>query len=129
MYDSNGYYAGHCVVFPLKRSVFQQVRDRKMVEGEIKELDLINYRTEQIPIFYVYSMYADCNENNHYMFNPLLNFLRNCKDYLLCGLAARPDGVLLLEEFGLQKIWEETGYQSEFDSNFIPVFMEGRLNT
>jgi DNA-binding XRE family transcriptional regulator len=128
MYDNTGYYAGHCVVFPVRNSVYEQLRDRKMNEDEIDETDFINYRTESIPVFYAWSIYADCNENIHFMMNSLLSFLKDRKNYIYSSLIVRPDALELMLSFGLKKVWEDKEYDSEHGKEFKPVFVEGILS-
>lgn len=125
LYDQASYYAGHCIVFPIKRHAYEKLRNRKMLEGELKVSDLANYKTEEDPVFYAYSIYGDCNENIHYMLNSLFVFLKERPKHTLAGLAARPDGGRLFEDLGMQKLWTDSSDHSE--NEFVPVFMEGKI--
>lgn len=127
LYDQAGYYAGHCVVFPIKRDAYEQLRSRKKLEGELNVNDLVNYKTADQPILYGYSIYGDCNENMHYMLNPLFAFLKENPTLWLAGLASRPDGVRLFEDLGLRKVWVDPPQYSDNDYEFCPVFMEGNI--
>lgn len=102
MYDNAGYYAGHCVVFPLRNSVYAQLRERVIVEGELKETDFVNFRSVELPVFYSYSIYADCNENIHYIMNSLVSFLEDHTIHIFSSLIVRPDAVHLMLSFGLK---------------------------
>lgn len=125
LYDQAGYYAGHCVVLPIKRHAYEKLRGRKMPEGELRATDLANFKTEEQPIFYGYSIYGDCNENMHYMLNPLLVFLKKHSKHTIASLVARPDGEKLLEDLGMKVLWTDTSNRSI--NEFLPVFMEGKL--
>jgi transcriptional regulator with XRE-family HTH domain len=128
-FDNTGHYAGHSIVFPLRYSIYEKLHAGKMTEGELKVEDLVNFRTEEVPVFYAYSIYADSNDNFHYIFNAVLRFLRSYKNYIFSGLVVRPDAISIMLELGLKKVWEDESYYSEFGKDFKPVFMEGQIRT
>jgi transcriptional regulator with XRE-family HTH domain len=127
MYDNAGYYAGHIVVFPIKHSSYLKLREQKMVEGELDVTDLTNYKNEDIPIFYAYSGYADCNENIHYILNSLISFASSQKTHISCGLVVRPDAVKVLSDFGMEVLWRDEDHPVKKMGDFIPTFMEGKI--
>lgn len=128
LFDSTGFYAGHCVTFPLRHSAYEALKNRKLVEGELKATDLVNFSTEEVPVFYGYSVYADCNENIHYMMNPFFGFLKEHKNHIIAGLAVRPDGVKMFEDFGLKEVWTDEVNDQENGEEYIPTFLEGNLS-
>lgn len=130
MYDAAGYYAGHRVVFPISDATFQKLRNREMVEGELREKDLQNYKTSAKPVFYAYSTYADSNENSYYMVGSFLRFIKSLGniDYIYAVLAVRYDSIKVLEDMGLKKVWEDKAEQERLGLVSPPTFFEGKLH-
>ena len=130
MRDTAGFYAGHCSVFPIEYSFYERLKNKDLVEGDINFSDLVNYSSVEMPVFYIYSVYADSNDNFYYIVAALLNFFNKNKDfnYLFCGLIVRSDGIKLMTEMGLKKVWEDYQEQKENDLEAPPTFIEGKLN-
>lgn len=130
LYDTAGFYAGHHVVFPVSETTFLKLRNREMVEGELRETHLINYKAGTPPIFYGYSVYADCNENFYYLLAKTIQFMRQlqAEDYLYGGLLVRPDALQLVKQIGLKIVWEDKEEQSKLKMLAPPTFLEGKFN-
>lgn len=130
LYDTAGFYAGHRVVFPVSLATFQKLKNREMVEGELRQTQLVNYKTSEPAVFYGYSSYADCNENVYYLVASLIRFIKKqCPDnYIYGGLVVRYDILDLLPKLGPKKIWEDREEQKKFGMISPPTFFEGQFN-
>lgn len=130
MYDMAGFYAGHHVVFPIGLDTLQKLRNREMIEGELRETQLVNYKTTKPITLYGYSFYADCNENFFYVLAKGVRFLKGLApdDYVYGALLVRPDALKLAEQMGLRKIWEDKEEQSKLGMRTPPASVEGKFN-
>jgi len=126
IFDDAGYYAGHSVFFPLKFDIYQKLRNREMVEGDISLNDLVDIKNTKMPVFHNYDMAADCNENIYYIFGSAIRYIRDHapKDYLYSSLAVRPDTLELNIKLGFKLIWEDTEEQKKLGMNFPPRWYE-----
>jgi hypothetical protein len=130
LYDTAGFYAGHHVVFPLSIATFQRLKNREIVEGDLRDTDLKNFKTVKPPVLYAYSVYADCNENFYYLLAVFIRFMRelNEENYIYGGLMVRHDAAEIVEQIGLKKIWEDQKEQKELGMLSPPTFLEGKFN-
>jgi transcriptional regulator with XRE-family HTH domain len=129
--DSSGYYAGHSVFFPISMETYQQIKDKKIKEGQITGADLINYTTSSKPVFYAYSLSADCNENYFYMFATLLRFFKSIakEKYLFAVLTIRNLGQSdFLNKMGLHKVWEDVEEMQQLNMQVPPTLHEGTFS-
>lgn len=74
LFDSSGYYAGHIGIFPISQSCYAKIRDRLSNKEYSSELDFIDYKKEETPVFYAYALRTDCNENLFYIAGAVLKF-------------------------------------------------------
>ncbi len=107
--DESGFYSGHTLFFPINEQAFDNLKTKKIKESELTLKDLVNYKSQDRIILYGFDLSADCNDNIFYIFNQLLRFFRDLpnQNYLFCATALRYDTVKLVDEMGLEVIWEE----------------------
>lgn len=128
LFDSAGFYSGHSVFFSLKEDVYQNLRNRIISEEDLTAKDFIDYRTVDIPVIYVYDVYADCNENLFYLSSGLKSFFNKFnKSYIYATFTSRKDAFDMNEKMGNKLIWEDIEKQKEMNSDFAPRFYE-RIN-
>ncbi|QNM85721.1 helix-turn-helix transcriptional regulator [Polaribacter pectinis] len=126
---SAGFYAGHCIVLPLKKSTYLKLKSREISNKDLRPVDLIDYKTEEIPIFYRYDITGDCNETIFYIMGKFFRFFRDLnKKYLMCGYTDRDDNYNLNKEIGLEVVWEDKELQKKLNLDFPPRFFEGNFN-
>lgn len=107
--DESGFYSGHTLFFPINEQAFENLKTKKIKESELTLKDLANYKSQDRIILYGFDLSADCNDNIFYIFNQLLRFFRDLpnQNYLFCATALRYDTVKLVDDMGLEVIWEE----------------------
>lgn len=129
IFDNSGYYSGHCVCFPLNRSYYDKIRDRSLKEENLSERNFINYNNENTPVFYIYDINTDCNENLFYIAGALLNFFKNLnnKNYLYANYTSRYDSYEINKLLGTSLVWEDKVLQNELKSKAPPRLYEGNF--
>ena len=124
--DDSGYYAGHCLIFPIKESTYLKLRNKTLKKKEIRKSDLVNSNEGERAIFFNYDITADCNDNIFYIIATLLRFFRDYKgEYLFCAYTERIDTLKLASEFGMKVVWEDIERQKELGLEVPPRFTEG----
>ncbi len=129
IFDNSGYYSGHSVYFPLSLKSYHKIRNRTLKEEEITELDFVNYKNEEQPVFYAYDMNADCNENTYYLFGKILRFFKEIpnKNYLYASYTSREDTYKVNEQVGTKLVWEDKETQKQINSIAPPRLYEGNF--
>ena len=129
LFDSSGYYAGHMVFFPISPTCYCKIRDRTVKEEDLSELDFIDYKKEDNPVFYAYDICTDCNENMFYVAGSVLRFfseLKN-KNYVYASYTSRDDTYELNDHLGITIVWEDKIKQKELKSKAPPRLYEGNF--
>lgn len=127
--DDAGYYSGHCIIFPLKKETYDKIKNKEIAEEQICETDLINYKTQELYVFYNYDITADNNSHFYYLVNSTLKFFRSLsnKNYVFGGIATRYDSFELNEQLGIQIVWSEDPKLDKANIEIYPRFYEGTL--
>lgn len=126
IFDKSGYYSGHCIFFPLSMHTYNKIRDRTLKEEELSTADLINYKEESNPVFYLYDLTADCNANVFHITGILMKFFKSYKgNYLYASLTSRYDSYKLNEQIGTTIVWEDKDLQKKINSKAPPRLYEG----
>ncbi len=130
LFDTSGYYAGHCVVFPIKKEIYEKIRNKEMSERELNSSCFTTVKPNEETIFYCYNITADCNENIFYVLCPVLKYFQEYGSgaYKFASYALRKDGFELVEQLGLKLIWEEEKKEIFRGLEFLPRFYEGNFN-
>ena len=125
--DQSGNYSGHSVYFPLSMETYSQIRDRIIQESDLTPKDLINYESQDIPVFYCHSITADSNENFFYIIGAILKFYRDVapKDYLYALLTSRYDSRNMSEQLHIKTVWEDTITKDKYKLIGTPRLVEG----
>jgi len=127
--DQAGYYAGHCVFFPISLLTYNLLKNKELDESKLSAADLVHYARHDHPVMYAYSIYADCNENLYFMMAAALRFLKkhHLDDGIIGGLAKRKDGLDTIIGMGFKTIWKEDIPGVESESLGTLSFMEGKI--
>jgi transcriptional regulator with XRE-family HTH domain len=124
--DDSGYYAGHSLILPIKKSVYEDLKRRKIRKEDLRFEHLCYYKDEKRPVFFNYDITADCNDNIFYLVCEFLRFFRDInQDYLFCTYTERYDSYKLSVDSGMELIWEDQELQTELGLEVAPRFMEG----
>ncbi len=125
-----GYYAGHCIVLPLKEDAYIKLRNREISNKDLRVGHLANYKLFEQPIFYRYDITGDCNDTIFYVMAQFFRFFRDIenKNYILCGYIERDDSYSLNLQIGLKVVWEDKVLQEELGLKAPPRFVEGNFN-
>ncbi|MFT6797441.1 MAG: transcriptional regulator with XRE-family HTH domain [Maribacter sp.] len=129
LFDGSGYYAGHMVFFPISQTCYRKIRNRSMKEEELTELDFIEYRKVDNPVFYAYDVGTDCNENMFYIAGSVMRFFKEIqnKNYLYASYTSRDDTYTLNKNIGTTLVWEDKIKQKEVKSKAPPRLYEGNF--
>lgn len=126
-----GYYAGHCIILPLKQETYKKLKSREITNKELRAKDLTDYRFLEQPIFYRYDICGDCNETIFYIMGHFFRYFKAIenKDYLFCGYTERDDNYDLNIQIGLNIVWEDKQLQKELNLDCPPRFNEGNFTS
>ncbi|TYA58262.1 helix-turn-helix domain-containing protein [Formosa maritima] len=128
IFDTSGYYSGHCVFFPLTKRFYNKIKKRQIKEEDITIEDLIDYKKSKSPVFYAYDINSDCNENFLYIAASILEFLKKFKrKYTYAAYTSRNDTYDINKALGLNIIWEDKELQKEIKSIAPPRLYEGNF--
>jgi transcriptional regulator with XRE-family HTH domain len=127
--DQSGHYSGHCVYFSISLNTYQQIKNKTLIETELDTHHLVDYRTQETPVFYCHSITADCNENFFFMIGEVLKFYRDTplKDYIYALLTSRYDSHHMSEQLGIKTVWEDEGLKKEHHLLSAPRLVEGNF--
>jgi len=130
IFDTSGYYSGHCVFFPLSQNCYQKIRNKTLKEEDLSEHNFIDYKKEENPVFYMYDMNADCNENLYYLTGRLMKFFNELtnKNYMYASFTSRHDTYEINEKIGTTLVWEDKSLQDELKSKAPPRLYEINLD-
>ena len=128
IFDTSGYYSGHCVFLPLSRDFYNKIKNREITEADITIKDLIDYKKHPDPILYAYDICSDCNENYFFLVGSVLRFFKQLKQvYTYAAYTSRYDSYDVNEALGLEIIWEDKMLQKEIKSLAPPRLYEGNF--
>jgi len=127
LYDHSGFYSGHICVLPLKNSSYLKIKNKEIDETTLCISDLTGNFTENLQIFYFYSIDADSSETTYYMMNRFFAYFKKeqFNNYLFAGITYRENQVELLKEMGLETIWKEV---SEREKDYTATMLEGNFD-
>ncbi len=130
IYDQSGYYSGHCIYFPLSLETYNKIKNREIEEHELQPQDLVNYKTQDCPVFYCHSITADCNENFFYIIGAVLKFYRDTplENYLYALLTSRYDSHSMSEQLGVKTVWQDNAIKDKFQLLDAPRLVEGKFD-
>jgi len=128
LFDSSGYYSGHSVFFPLKRSVYNKIRDRSLKEEELTIQDFVGNEKEINPVYYAYDMNADCNDNMFLIVGAIMKYFKKLScDYTYASYTSRHDTYDVNHQIGSTLVWEDKEHQDELNSKAPPRLYEANL--
>jgi len=129
IFDRSGYYSGHSVFFPLKRSTYDKIKKRTFEEKDITLQDIVDYKKEKNPVFYAYDINTDCNENLYYITASMMKFFSEFNGaYTYAGYVSRHDSYEINKQLGTTLVWEDKVLQNEIHSKAPPRLYEGNFN-
>lgn len=125
--DQSGNYSGHSVYFSLRMETYNKIKDRSIQETDLKRKDLVNYTTQETPVFYCHSITADSNENFFYIIGAVLKFYRDIapKNYLYALLTSRYDSRDMSHQLHIKTIWEDHEIKDKYGLIDVPRLVEG----
>lgn len=125
----SGYYAGHCIVLPLKEEAYLKLKNQEISNKHLRASDLVNYKNIERPIFYRYDITGDCNDSIFYVMAKFFRFFRTIenKNYLMVSYTERDDNYDLNLQIGLHIVWEDKELQNTLNLEYPPRFLEGNF--
>lgn len=129
LFDQSGYYSGHCAYFSLSQKTYEKLRSREIDENQLTPKDLVNYKTQDSPVFYCHSITADCNENFFYIIGAVLKFYRDTplQNYLYALLTSRYDSHNMSDQLGVKTVWEDPEIKEKYGLIDAPRLVEGNF--
>jgi len=125
LFDSSGYYSGHSVFFPLKRSVYNKIRDKSLKEEDLTTQDFVGNKKEINPVYYAYDMNADCNDNMFLIVGAIMKYFKKLScDYTYASYTSRHDTYDVNHQLGTTLVWEDKAHQDELNSKAPPRLYE-----
>jgi DNA-binding XRE family transcriptional regulator len=125
IFDTSGFYSGHCVFLPISKRFYNKIRNRTFAEEDIKVTDLIDYKKQKTPVFYLYDLNNDCNENFLILVSEIFNFLKSIHGtYYYASYASRSDSYDLNAILGVEIVWEDKELQKKIKSLAPPRLYE-----
>lgn len=130
IYDVSGFYSGHCVYFPLSKATYEKIRNKDIDENQLTIKDLVNYKTQDCPVFYCHSITADCNENFFYIIGAVLKFYKETplNNYLYALLTSRHDSRDMSKQLRLKTVWEDNFIKEKYKLKDTPRLVEGTFD-
>jgi len=119
-----GFYSGHSLILPLKEEAFHNLKNKKINNSDLSINDLVDYRSLEKPIFYIYSVTADSNASLIFLMATIFRFFLKLSPYTIGTMTTRNDNKAFNQTIGLKLLWSEEGFGSEDYYNF----WEGDLN-
>lgn len=127
--DNSGYYSGHIVFFPINLETNNKLRNRLIKEENLLKEDLVDYRKEEVPVFHLLDVSADCSENVFYILGSMLRFFKDFKKpYLYSSFTTRADSYEMNKQAGIKLIWEDKKEQTKQCLDAPPRFYEGNFD-
>lgn len=127
--DQSGHYSGHCVYFSIRLETYQRIKNKTLLESELETHHLVDYRTQDTPVFYCHSITADCNENFFFMIGEALKFYRDTplNNYIYALLTSRYDSHHMSEQLGIKTVWEDEDIKQKHHLLSAPRLVEGNF--
>lgn len=127
--DDYGNYSGHSIVLPLKPETYKKFKQREMTDSDFSIDDLVNYKTQEKPVFFNYDITADCNDNLFYLAHDFLDFFKNISNdsYEYCSYTMRYDSYRINEQLGLQLLWENAVQRDALGLEYHPRLYIGNF--
>ena len=122
-------YSGHSIALPLSTKIYKKLKSREIQDTDITVSDLVNYKTQEKPIFFNYDITADCNDNVFYLAHQYLSFFKNIENtnYEYCSHTMRYDSFAVNEQLGLELLWEEPIQKDILGQEYYPRFYTGNF--
>lgn len=127
--DDFGNYSGHCITLPLNLETYEQLKNREISESDLTLSHLINFKTNDTPVFFNYDITADCNANVFYLAHEYLSFFKNLSSsYFYCSYTMRYDSYTINEQLGLELIWKDPIQKDGLGLEYHPRFYAGNFD-
>lgn len=122
LFDTNGFYSGHCLIAPVTPKAYSKVKDKSLHPSQLSEIHLAK-EIKDDPIFLGLDINADSNENLFGLFVPVKAFFDQIQGkWTFASFTSRTDTELLNQQFGNSLIWK---HQSKMDNS--PVYLYERV--
>ncbi len=129
IFDKTGYYAGHCVIFPLKYAAFQKLKQQEITENQLTLNDFAHLEKEKA-VYHFFEVTADCNENVFYLLGSILKFFHEMdeENYIATSITTRRDSYEFNEQLGIQLVWKKKVEQANKEALSWLRFYEGNFH-
>ncbi len=130
IFDEDGNYSGHCACLPISKRSYEKLRNKTIKENNLLTSDLVNYQTQQEPIFFCHSITADCNENFFFILGALLKFHRDKAplNSLYAVISSRYDSHEIIDQLHIHQVWEDKAAKERYNMLDVPRLVEGNLD-
>lgn len=107
--DQYGNYSGHSIYLPISLADFNKIKNKEIDINDLEVSDLVNPKSQKIPVFLNYDSTADCNDNIYYLLNRGFQFFKNIEnqDYIYCAYNNRYDITEFRKQAGIEVVWTD----------------------
>lgn len=106
-FDSSGHYVGHSICLPLKKTVYQELKERTSFENFLTTEKISDIVGHQEGVFFYYSIFAISLNIAHQVATDMARFfgkIEQQKRYLFAFAASGDRDVKLVRNFGMAKV-------------------------
>ena len=105
--DELGFYAGFSLIVPISIDARELLRNQELRSEQLTTDHVKDYRFLEKPVFFVFNLSADCNDNIQYLVGNMLSFFQKNDhlDYIYCGFGERQDTYHIHDQLGFEEVW------------------------
>lgn len=126
--DRWGYHLGHLICLPLSVAIYNKIKIREFVEGDITPKHISDIMKENEGVLYFYSFYGASPPTAQNILLKARKFIRqivNKADYWVAGYSVTIEGSELCEKLGMKPAYENTAEYNRLRTEIAPTLYEG----
>jgi len=126
MRNQGGYYTGHYCVLPIRKYIYQKLKNREMSNSEITIHDIVEDVIRDKPVYYTISHSAETNDLLEYLLAAIMRYFQENEngDFTVASFSNRHDTRQLSKQLGLNPVWHQED-ENQLQNNI--VFSEGNF--
>jgi transcriptional regulator with XRE-family HTH domain len=124
--DSTNTYAGYTVFLPLRKEVYDWLKNKEISQDDLSEHDFVVNTGHGDFVYYFYTLYADSFKSTYYLMKRVLNYFSKLKskDYLITGITFTEVLTDILKDMEFHDVWKEK-LDGVHENESRKILMEG----